>query len=144
PYYSQRLESLGYGKTMDLLMWWLHLGELKQGDRFADAIHAVANKVESEHGIAVRNMNKRDLEAEIGRFMEVYNAAWEKNWGFVRVTEGEVRCQAQNLKQIRDERWPFIAERDGDTLGAALTLADINQVTKKMKGRRLPIGWRRL
>jgi GNAT superfamily N-acetyltransferase len=141
PYYSERLEALGYGKTMDLLMWWLHLGELKQGDRFADAIHEVANKVETEHGIAVRNMNKRDLEAEIGRFMEVYNAAWEKNWGFVPITEEEVRFQAQSLKQVLDPRWTFMAERDGEILGAALTLPDINQVTRKMNGRLLPFGW---
>ena len=144
PYYRERLEALGYGKTMDLLMWWLsRSGELKQGDRFHDAIHAVADKVESEHGITVRNMSKRDLEAEIGRFMEVYNSAWEKNWGFVPITEEEVRFQAQNLKQILDERWTFIAERDGETLGAALTLPDINQVTKKMNGRLLPFGWLR-
>jgi GNAT superfamily N-acetyltransferase len=143
PYYRERLEALGYGKSMDLLMWWLSLGELKQGDRFHDTIHAVAEKVDSEHGITVRNMNKRDLEAEIGRFMEVYNSAWEKNWGFVPVTEEEVRFQAQNLKQILDERWTFVAERDGETLGAALTLPDINQVTKKMNGRLLPFGWLR-
>jgi GNAT superfamily N-acetyltransferase len=143
PYYKNRLEALGYGKTMDLLMWWLHLGELRQGDRFHDAIHEVADKVESEHGITVRNMNKRDLEAEIGRFMEVYNAAWEKNWGFIPITEEEVRFQAQNLKQVLDPRWTFMAERDGETLGAALTLPDINQVTRKMKGRLLPVGWLR-
>jgi GNAT superfamily N-acetyltransferase len=142
-YYDERVAALGYGKLMDLLIWWLEMGELKQGDQFADAIHAVADKVESEHGIMVRNMDKSDLEAEIGRFMEVYNSAWEKNWGFVPVTEEEVRFQAQNLKQILDERWAFIAERDGEVLGAALTLPDINQVTKKMNGRLLPFGWLR-
>ncbi len=143
PYYRERLEALGYGKTMDLLMWNLEMGGLKQGDAFADAIHAVADKVESEHGIAVRNMNKRDLEAEIGRFMEVYNSAWEKNWGFVPITDEEVAFQAKNLKQILDPRWAFMAERDGEVLGAALTLPDINQVTKKMNGRLLPFGWLR-
>ncbi len=143
PYYRERLEALGYGKTIDLLIWWLSLGELKQGDRFADAIHEVADKVESEHGITVRNMRKRDLEAEIGRFMEVYNAAWERNWGFVPITDEEVGFQAKNLKQIIDERWGFIAERDGEVLGAALTLPDINQVTKRMNGRLLPFGWLR-
>ena len=86
-------------------------------------------------------MRKKDIEAEIERFMEVYNSAWEKNWGFVPITDEEVRFQAQNLKQILDERWTFIAERDGETLGAALTLPDINQVMKKMNGRLLPFGW---
>ena len=143
PYYRERIEALGYGKTMDLLMWNLEMGGLKQGDAFADAIHAVADKVETEHGITVRNMNKRDLEAEIGRFMEVYNSAWEKNWGFVPITDEEVAFQAKNLKQILDPRWAFMAERDGEILGAALSLPDINQVTKKMNGRLLPFGWLR-
>jgi GNAT superfamily N-acetyltransferase len=142
-YYKERIEALGYGKSMDLLMWWLELGGLKQGDRFHDAIHAVADKVETEHGITVRNMRKRDLEAEIGRFMEVYNSAWEKNWGFVPVTEEKVRFQAKNLKQVLDPNWTFVAERDGEVLGAALTLPDVNQVLKNLNGRLLPFGWLR-
>ena len=63
--------------------------------------------------------------------------------GFVPVTDEEVRFQAKNLKQVLDENWAFIAERDGETLGAALTLPDINQVLKKMNGRLLPFGWLR-
>jgi GNAT superfamily N-acetyltransferase len=141
PYYRERLEARGYGKKIDLLIWWLSLGELKQGDRFADAIHAVADKVESEHGITVRNIRKRDLDAEMHRFIEVYNSAWERNWGFVPVTEEEARFQAKNLKPVIDERWCFIAERDGEVLGAAFTLPDINQVMKKLNGRLLPFGW---
>jgi GNAT superfamily N-acetyltransferase len=143
PYYRERVEALGYGKTMDLFMWNLEMGALEKGDAFADAIHAVADAVESEHGITVRNMRKNDLEAEIGRFMEVYNSAWESNWGFVPITDEEVAFQAKNLKQILDPRWTFMAERDGEILGAALTLPDINQVTKKMNGRLLPFGWLR-
>ena len=143
PYYRERVEALGYGKTMDLFMWNLEMGALKKGDAFADAIHAVADTVESEHGITVRNMRKNDLEAEIGRFMEVYNSAWERNWGFVPITDEEVAFQAKNLKQILDPRWTFMAEREGEILGAALTLPDINQVTKKMNGRLLPFGWLR-
>jgi GNAT superfamily N-acetyltransferase len=143
PYYRERIEAQGYGKTMDLLMWNLEMGGLKQGDRFADAIHAVADKVESEHGITVRNISKRNLEAEMHRFMEVYNSAWAPNWGFVPITEEEAAFQARNLKQVIDGNWCFIAERDGETLGAAFTLPDINQVTKQLNGRLLPFGWLR-
>ena len=86
-------------------------------------------------------MRKRDLEAEIGRFMDVYNEAWGTNWGFVPITEEEVRFQAKNLKPILDQNWAMIAERDGEVVGAALTLPDINQVLAKMNGRLLPLGW---
>jgi GNAT superfamily N-acetyltransferase len=141
PYYRHLLEGLGMSKTMDLLMWELHLGQLKQGDRFHDFIHEAAHKSETEHGVTVRQMRKRDLNAEVSRFMEVYNAAWGPNWGFVPVTEEEVRFQAKNLKPILDENWAMIAEREGEVVGAALTLPDINQVLAKMNGRLLPFGW---
>lgn len=141
PYYRELIEAQGFGKSMDLLMWELHLGRLKEGDKFHPMIHAAAEKVEGEHGVTVRKMNKRDLEAEVARFMEVYNAAWERNWGFVPVSAAEAAFQAKNLKQILDENWTFIAERDGEVLGAALTLPDINQVLAKMNGRLLPFGW---
>jgi len=141
PYYRELLEVLGMGKTMDLLMWELHLGRLKQGDHFHDFIEDAARTSEAEHGVTVRQMRKSDLEAEISRFMEVYNAAWGPNWGFVPVTEEEVRFQAKNLKPILDENWAMIAEREGEVVGAALTLPDINQVLAKMNGRVLPFGW---
>jgi len=143
PYYRERIEALGYAKKMDLLMWYLRMGDLKEGLRFHPAIHAMAEKVETEHGVTVRNMRRRDLASEISKFMEVYNAAWERNWGFVPVTEDEVAFQAKNLKPILDERWAFIAERDDEVLGASLTLPDINQVLAKMGGRLLPFGWAR-
>jgi GNAT superfamily N-acetyltransferase len=75
--------------------------------------------------------------------MEVYNAAWEKNWGFVPVTDAEVRNHARILKPVLDERWAYVAERNGEVLGASLTLPDINQATRKMNGRLLPFGWLR-
>jgi GNAT superfamily N-acetyltransferase len=141
PYYREHLEALGYGKKMDLLMWYLKMGELKEGLKFHPAIHEAAEKVETEHGITIRNMRRSDLKAEIGRFMEVYNSAWETNWGFVPITEEEVNFQAANLKQILDERWAFIAEKGDEVVGAALTLPDINQVMPKLNGRLLPFGW---
>ena len=141
PYYRELLEGLGMTKAMDLLMWRLAMGELKQGDQFHDLIHQAAEAAATEHGVVVRQMRKRDLEAEIDRFMEVYNEAWGRNWGFVPITEEEVRFQAKNLKPILDENWAMIAERDGEVVGAALTLPDINQVLAKMNGRLLPLGW---
>ena len=141
PYYRERLEALGMTKAMDLLMWELRLGTLKQGDRFHDLIHQAAEMSRQEHGVVIRHMRKRDLEAEVSRFMEVYNEAWGRNWGFVPITEKEVRFQAKNLKPILDENWAMIAERHGEVVGAALTLPDINQVLAKMNGRLLPFGW---
>jgi GNAT superfamily N-acetyltransferase len=140
PYYKELLEGLGMTKAMDMRMWDLWLGKLKEGNEFDPMIEAAA-KIAEEKGVVVRNMRKRELEAEIGRFMEVYNEAWSRNWGFVPITEAEVAFQARNLKPILVEDWAMIAEQNGVVVGAALTLPDFNQVLKKMNGRLFPFGW---
>jgi GNAT superfamily N-acetyltransferase len=143
PHYQGLIEDQGFGKAMDLLMWELQFGSLKQGERFDPAIHEAADNALREEGITIRNMRKRDLENEVRRFMDVYNEAWGHNWGFVPVTEAEVAFQAKNLKQVIDEKWTWMAEKDGEVVGAALTLPDINQVLAKLDGRLLPFGWAR-
>jgi hypothetical protein len=141
PYYRELIEAEGFGKAMDVMMWELQFGDLKEGKRFDPSIHAAAEKALREEGIAIRNMRKRDMAAEVRRFMDVYNEAWGDNWGFVPITDAEAEFQAKNLKQVIDERWAYMAEKDGEVIGAALTLPDINQVMAKLNGRLLPFGW---
>jgi GNAT superfamily N-acetyltransferase len=141
PYYRELLEGHGYTKAMDLLMWYLRFGELKEGERFDPAIHAAAKKALEEEGVTIRTMRRRDMENEIRRFMEVYNEAWERNWGFVPLTDAELEHYVKELRPVLDENWAMIAERDGETVGMALTLPDYNQVLKEVGGRLLPLGW---
>lgn len=143
PYYRALIEAEGFDKAMDVLMWELNFGDLKDGERFDPSIHAAAEKALREEGIEIRNMRKRDMANEVRRFMEVYNEAWGDNWGFVPVTDAEADFQAKNLKQVIDEEWAYMAEKDGEVVGAALTLPDINQVMGKLNGRLLPLGWLR-
>jgi hypothetical protein len=141
PYYRGLLEGCALDKAMDLYMWRLRLDEVTDKGGFHPFIHAAAKKVTEEHGVTIRHMRKKDFEAELGRFLEVYNAAWENNWGFVPLTEEEVRHYAKDLRPVIDERWAWIAEREGEVLGAALSLPDINMCLKHMNGRLLPVGW---
>jgi len=141
PYYQRLIEAEGFTKAMDVLMWELRMGELKEGEKFDPSIHEAAEKALRDEGITIRNMRKREMAAEVRRFMDVYNEAWGDNWGFVPITDAEVEFQAKNLKQVLDEEWTFMAEKDGEVVGAALTLPDINQVMAGMNGRLLPFGW---
>jgi hypothetical protein len=141
PYYQRLIEAEGFGKAMDVLMWELRMGELKEGEKFDPSIHEAAEKALRDEGIVIRNMRRRDMAAEVRRFMDVYNEAWGDNWGFVPITDAEVEFQAKNLKQVLDEEWTFMAEKDGEVVGAALTLPDINRVMMNLNGRLLPFGW---
>ncbi|HSI81599.1 MAG TPA: hypothetical protein VK919_13210 [Solirubrobacterales bacterium] len=140
PYYRDLLEGLGMTKAIDLLMWSLHLGELKQGDQFAPLIHAAAER-SREKGVVVRNVRRRDIDSDFARLMGVYNEAWGRNWGFVPITDEERRFQTASLKPVLDEQWTMVAELDGKPIGGAITLPDINQALARMNGRLLPAGW---
>jgi len=102
PYYQQLLEGAGLVKAMDLYKYFL---DVSDRTKILPVILELADKVESEHGIVVRNMSKKDFEQEVRRFMEVYNSAWEKNWGFVPLTDAELEDYAKQLKPLLDERW---------------------------------------
>jgi GNAT superfamily N-acetyltransferase len=139
PYYGALIEGYGLKKVMDLYKW-----ELRIADRESvlPIVFELADKVESKYGVKVRRMRKRDFQSEVRAFMEVYNAAWENNWGFVPLTDAELEAYAKELKPILDENWAWIAEaEDGKVVGAALSIPDYNQVLKKLNGRLLPIGW---
>ena len=140
PYYRELIEAQGFGKAMDLLMWEL---AVRRASRRASSSTPRSTPPRrrpcARKGSTIRNMRKRNMADEMRRFTEVYNEAWGDNWGFVPLTDAEVEFQAKNLKQVIDENWAFIAEKDGEVVGAALTLPDINQVLAKMNGRLLPL-----
>lgn len=138
PYYAQRLEELGMAKAMDLLMW-----ELKIADResLLPVIFDLAGRVEPDHGITIRKMSRRSLRRDMDGFAEVYNAAWKRNWDYVPFSEKDLGAYAQELQLVFDSDWFMIAEKDGETVAVALTIPDVNQVLRKMKGRVLPLGW---
>jgi GNAT superfamily N-acetyltransferase len=137
PYYQRLCERHGLEKAQDLLMW-----NLEVSDRSAvlPVIEQLANEV-PKHGVTIRHMDKKNLEAEIRGFVEVYNAAWKKNWGFVPISESEMKYTAKEMKPVLDTDWTWAAEKDGETIGVALTIPDFNQAIEVMNGRIFPFGW---
>jgi GNAT superfamily N-acetyltransferase len=140
PYYQQLIEQAGMTKAMDLLMWNL---EVSDRERVLPIIFELAEKVESEHGIRVRNMRRRQLRKDMDSFAEIYNAAWAKNWDFVPYTKKDLDAFTQEVHLAFDKHWAFIAEKvdTGEVVGMAMTFPDVNQALAKMNGKLLPFGW---
>ena len=139
-YYPELLEGAGMAKAMDLLMWELHISGR---DKVNPVIWKLADQVEARHGVVVRPFRKKDIESEISRFMEVYNSAWERNWGFVPMTRPEFLAQAKDLKKIAHPALMHVAEVAGAPVGFVVALPDVNVAARACKGRLLPFGWLR-
>lgn len=137
-YYERLWVDHGWQPAMDLLGW-----RLGRSTTLSDRQRKALERIRARSRLHVRSVNMDDWDAEIGRFFEVYNAAWSRNWGFAPMPEKEVRHLAKQLKQIIRPDWAFGVETDaGEVVGVCLALPDVNRLMLKVRsGRLLPFGW---
>ncbi|MCA9695905.1 MAG: N-acetyltransferase [Myxococcales bacterium] len=139
PWYDSLLQSQGLTKAKDLIQWGIDLG-----NPIPPRVVRIAKKMRQRENIRVRAMRFDDWDAEVDRALEVYNDAWEKNWGFVPVGEKEFRHIAKDLKLVLHPSLPLIAEVDGKPVAFALIIMNVNPALKKLDGKLLPFGVMRL
>ncbi len=138
PYYQRRCEAAGLTKAMDLYSWHL---EISDRERMNPILPQIAERAATKYGITIRKMSRRGLRRDLDEFANVYNAAWSRNWGFVPYSKTDLDGYAIDLQLVYSREWFMIAEQEGKTIAMAITIPDIHQVYKKMKGRLLPLGW---
>lgn len=139
PYYAELIEGAGFAKAKDLWQW-----EVPLDQPVAERVARVADKIRKRARVDVRNMVLADWDNEVTRILEIYNDAWEDNWGFVPVGEKEFRHIATDLKMVVDPAVALMAEVDGDPVAFSITIKDINPILKKVDGKLFPTGLLRL
>jgi GNAT superfamily N-acetyltransferase len=141
-YYIEFLERFGLTKAMNL---YAYFGGLAQfgGDpaNLPEKLVRVTDKVKARAGITLRFLDMKLFDEELEEAKKVYNKAWEKNWGFVPMTDAEFDKLGADLKQVLDPRLALIAEIDGEPVGVVVAVPNANQVLKYLNGRLFPIGW---
>jgi GNAT superfamily N-acetyltransferase len=91
--------------------------------------------------IKFRDFDVKDFAGEVAKSFEVYNSAWEKNWGFFPMTAEEFTFAAKDMKMILDPRMAFIAEINGKVAGFMLAVPDFNYIFKRIpNGKLFPTG----
>jgi GNAT superfamily N-acetyltransferase len=138
PYYQQRVEAAGLTKAQDLYGYWL---DVSDRDQVLPILPQMADRARDKYGITIRKMSRRGLRRDMDEFAKVYNAAWSGNWGFVPYGKADLDELARAYQLVYSRDWFMVAELDGETVAMAISVPDINQVLKKMKGRLLPFGW---
>ncbi|WNG62794.1 N-acetyltransferase [Archangium gephyra] len=143
PWYAALIEANGFTKAKDLYAW-----ELSSSTPPPEKVARIAEKIRQREGVTVRPVNLKEFDAEVARVKTMYNAAWEKNWGFVPMTEHEFDHLARELKQMVRPELVLVAEVKGEPVGFALTIPDANEAIKAANGRLttfgLPIGLAKL
>lgn len=132
PYYMRLLETAGFTKVKDLYQYRI-------ADRAMPERLARAGPIGERAGVVLRRLDMRRFEEEIRRIKVIYNRAWERNWGFVPMTDAEVDHLAAQLKPVVVPDLVVFAERGGEAIGFAAALPDLNAILKSNpSGRLLP------
>ena len=132
-YYLILSEECGYKKAKDLYAYFK--GEVGVVDRITKLVERVKRKED----VVVRPLDMKNFKRDVEIIKDVYNAAWELNWGFVPMTPAEMDLMAKELKPIAEPELVLFAEVKGEPVGLAITLPDLNFVLKKLNGKLGPI-----
>ncbi len=139
PYYAALIESGGFEKAMDWYAWWF-----SEPEKTAVRLRRIAGRFGNKLSVSIRPVNMKNPAGESRRLREIYNQAWEKNWGFVPFTPAEFDHLTKELKPIAVPEFTLIAEVGDEPAGFILCVPDINVAFKKINGRLtnygLPIG----
>jgi hypothetical protein len=136
PYYEELLTGWGLEKATDLLAYQVRYEELET-PRLARIERAVKR---ASKDVRVRSIRMKRFNEEVALVRDLYNAAWERNWGFVPMNDAEVDYMAKQLKPVIDPDLALIGEVDGQPAGFALALPDVNQAIRHANGRLFPFG----
>ena len=133
PYYPALYADAGLTPCKDLFAYRMpvdhsHLARL---DRLAD------RALMRLPGVTIRAIDKRALAADLEKIQEIYNAAWDDNWGHVPMTSAEVEFMAARLTPLLDEQLVLLAETSGEAVAFIITLPDYNEAFGRLRGRLL-------
>lgn len=130
PYYAELIQRAGYEKAKDLYAYWYHVGR-----ELPARLKRMVKKVqEREPELVVRPLDMRRFESELEVVRLVYNEAWEKNWGFVPMTDAEIDHLAKKLKPLVEPRIVNLAFIGDEPAGFVMGLPDFNHVLKVLNG----------
>ncbi len=133
--YPGWVERTGYAKVKDLYSFYFD-----NRRAIEPRLERIAQRTFKRMGVTVRPADLKQFDREADILKEIHTRAWERNWGNVPYSDAEMDHLASEMKLILNPELVIFAEKDGQPIGLAVALPDINQVFKRFNGRLLPFG----
>jgi GNAT superfamily N-acetyltransferase len=135
-YYPRIYAELGLEPLREWYAYWLAHGPVPP------LIERLARRVESRHPeLRIETLDPSDYEHGVMLFEEIFNDAWEHNWGHIPMSKEEFAFLGRRLEPLLDPGLCFFAFIEDECVAGSIALPDTNPVTKAMNGRIFPFGW---
>ncbi len=140
-YYGRLIETYGFRKAQNLYAFWGHVDML---DEISRRLSSLSQNLLERFNLKCRVMDIKRFDEEIKTFLDIYNKSLVATWGFVPMSDGEIKSQAAGMKQMIVPELTTMAEIDGKPIGTMFGLLDYNPRIKAIDGRLLPLGFLKL
>jgi GNAT superfamily N-acetyltransferase len=140
PYYATLAEQAGFTKAKDLLAYFFP-AEGPQAFQLPDRVRLIARRALRGQTLTFREIDLKNFGPEVERCWEIYNSAWESNWGFFPMSRDSFVHEAKVLKYIVNPHFTLMAEVNGEPAGFMIIVPDFHHAYKTIgNGRLLPTG----
>ena len=142
-YYPDQAEASGLKKAMDVIVYGWNYDEYSDHhtETVRNRIARLSREVQKRHPFQIRGPKLNRIDDELEVIREICNDSLADNWGFVPMTNDELRATGDELRQVIDPEMFSIAEIDGVAQAVFLACPDYNELLARMGGRILPFGW---
>lgn len=135
PYYLELMEMAGFTGAKDLYAY-----KYETSSAFPERFEKILSRMTRGGKISVHFADPRALDKAIAEVKDIYNSAWEKNWGFVPMTAEEMDDMAAALKPVLKPEYLFFARFEGKPAAFCLILPDFNIALRHVRGSLTPLN----
>lgn len=138
-YYADRLEDAGFTGIKDLYAY-----EYGRELELPRSLATMVERAKKSGELEVRPFRMSKFAEDLAILIDIFNEAWYDNWGFVQMTDGEIKALSDNLKMLVKGEYGAIAYYHGEPVAVAVTLPNVYEAIADLNGRLLPFGWAKL
>jgi predicted GNAT superfamily acetyltransferase len=137
PYYRRLLETAGYKVHTNLFSFQgtdvaANQIDPVKGTSMLTRLEKLTQRTLRGGKVRIRPFNMKYKQGEFENLRQIYAHAWDKNWGFVSLTDRELDSTVDELGQLVNPKLAFFAEVLNDSgtwelAGMAIAVEDLNR-----------------
>ena len=141
PFYQELIEGYGFQKAQDLLAFYGHRNMLESLDK---KMQFIVEEAVKRFKLNLRRLDPKHFDRDVHSFLDIYNKSLPGQWGFVPLSETELKHMSKGLKLLIVPILTSIAEDETGPVAVVFGLLDYNPIIKRIDGRLFPFGFLRL
>jgi hypothetical protein len=138
PYQGGLIEKAGLSKVKDVYSWGYEVGKVPaRAQRAFDDVSSLPE-------VTSRPIDMKNLLADVGIVMDIFNDAWADNWGFVPLTQNELKKMAEDFKLLLVPELTAIVSIDGSPAAVMIAVPNLNEAVAGLGGQLFPFGFAKM